>query len=132
MSAADDFDRMILDFMRDDPLTATYIQYGTPVYDTTTGESTTPETLTSVQCIILDFDRMSNGLSSKFGTEILQGDKDFYMYPTNKADPLATPIVPNPTSDRITVGGITYKIVNMKEANPQASAPLLYNLMLRR
>jgi len=132
MSSADDFDRMIRDFMNDDILFATYHQYSNPVYDTTTGENTVTQIDTSVQCIILDFNRMSNGLSSKFGTEILQGDKDFYMYPTNKADPLATPIVPNPTSDRITVSGITYKIVNMKECNPQMNAPLLYNLMLRR
>ena len=132
MSAASDFDRMILDFMNDDPLFGTYIQYGTPVYDTTTGENTTSETQTSVQLIFLDFDRMVNGQSSKYGTEILQGDKDCYMLPTNKADPLATLIVPNTTSDRIIVAGVTYKIVVMKEANPQMNAPLLYNFMLRR
>lgn len=132
MSAAGDFDRMILDFMNDDPLFATYHQYGEPVYDTTTGENTVPETSTTVQCIVLDFDRTTNGLSSKFGTEILAGDKEMYMLPTNKANPSAPLIIPNPTSDRITVGAVKYKIVIMKEANPQVSAPLLYNFMLRR
>jgi hypothetical protein len=132
MSAASEFDNMIREFFNDDALFGTYIQYGTPVYDTTTGESTTSETQIPVQLIFLDFDRMVNGQSSKFGTDILQGDKDCYMYPTNKADVLAPLLVPNPTSDRITVAGVTYKIVVMKEANPQMNAPLLYNFMLRR
>lgn len=132
MSAASDFDRMILEFINDDPLTGTYHQYIQGDYDTDTSEYTTVQVDTPVRCIMLDFDRMINGVSSKFGKEILQGDKDFYMLPTNKADPLATPIIPNPTSDRITVAGTTYKIVITKSADPQGVAPLLYNFMLRR
>ena len=132
MSAASDFDFMILQFMNDDPLTGTYHQYIQGDYDTDTSEYTTVQVDTPVSCIILDFDRMVNGVSSKFGKDVLQGDKDCYMYPVEKADPLATPIVPNPTSDRITIGGIIYKIVVFKEANPEANAPMLYNFMLRR
>lgn len=132
MSAASDFDRMILDFMNDDPLTGIYYQYSDPVYDTTTGENTSSETQTPVRCILLDFDRVTNGLSSKFGTEILAGDKELYMLPTQKADAVASPIIPNPTRDRITVAGISYKIVISKSADPTGAAPLLYNFMLRR
>ena len=132
MSAASDFDRMILDFMNDDSLTATYHQYTQGAYDTTTSEYTTVQVDTPVRGILLDFDRVSNGLSSKFGTLILQGDKEFYMLPTQKADPLATPIVPNTTSDRITVANITYKIEVSKSADPTGAAPLLYNFKLQR
>jgi hypothetical protein len=132
MSAAADFDRMILDFMNDDRLFGTYIQFSDPVYDTTTGENSSIKTETPVQLILLDFDRIINGQSSKYGTDILQGDKDCYMLPTNKANPAAPLIIPNPTRDLINVAGTTYKIVIMKEANPEASAPLLYNMMLRR
>ena len=131
MSSTSDFDRMCLDFINDDPMTATYLQY-IEDYDYATSENIVIEVRTSVSGILLDFDRTSNGLSSKFGEMVLAGDKDFYMLPTQKRDPLATPIVPNTTSDKIIVAGITYKIHVMKSADPTGAAPLLYNFMLRR
>lgn len=131
MSAASDFDRMILDFMADDPMTATYLQY-IEEYDYATSENILVEIATPVSGILLDFDRTSNGLSSKFGEMVLAGDKDFYMLPTQKRDPIAAPIIPNTTSDKITVAGITYKIHVSKSADPTGAAPLLYNFMLRR
>lgn len=131
MSAASDFDAMIMDFMRDDPMTATYLQY-IEDYDYATSENILIEVRTPVSGILLDFDRTNNGLSSKFGELVISGDKDFYMLPTQKRDPLATPIVPNTTSDKIIVAGITYKIHMMKAADPTGAAPLLYNFMLRR
>lgn len=132
MSAEQDFMRMILDFMNDDPMTATYYQYAI-VYNPATSEN--EELLVSqtlVHAILLDFDRTSNGFSTKFGTLIEAGDKELYMLPTQKEDPLATPIIPNPAADRITVAGITYKVVIVKSADPTGSNPLLYNIMLRR
>ena len=131
MSAASDFDTMLMSFFLDDPMTATYLQY-IEEYDYSTSENILIEVRTPVSGILLDFDRTSNGLSSKFGEMVLAGDKDFYMLPTQKRDPLATPIVPNTTSDKIIVAGITYKIHVMKSADPTGAAPLLYNFMLRR
>jgi hypothetical protein len=131
MSAASDFDRMILEFINDDPMTATYLRY-IEEYDYATSENVLVEIATPVSGILLDFDRTSNGLSSKFGEMVLAGDKDFYMLPTQKRDPLATPIVPNTTSDKISVAGITYKCHVVKSSDPTGSSPLLYNFMLRR
>lgn len=131
MSAASDFDQMLLLFMADDPMTATYLQY-IEDYDYTTSENVLVEVATPVSCILLDFERTNNGLSSKFGQLVIEGDKELYMLPTQKRDPIAAPIIPNTTSDKIIVAGITYKIHVMKEANPDAVAPLLYNFMLRR
>lgn len=131
MSAASDFDQMLLLFMADDPMTATYLQY-IEDYDYATSENVLVEVATPVSCILLDFERTNNGLSSKFGQLVIAGDKELYMLPTQKRDPLATPIVPNTTSDKIIVAGITYKIQMMKESNPTGAAPLLYNFMLRR
>lgn len=132
MSAANDFSRMILDFMRDDPLTAYYIKATTGAYDPSTGEVAVTTVEIPVQAILLDLIRTNNGLSSKFGTEILAGDKEVYVLPPEKADPLAIPLVVDTTSDRIRIGNTTYKIEVMKEANPSASAPLLYDLLIRR
>lgn len=131
MSAASDFDQMLLLFMADDPMTATYLQY-IEDYDYTTSENVLVEVATPVSCILLDFERTNNGLSSKFGQLVIEGDKELYMLPTQKRDPLASPIIPNTTSDKIIVAGITYKIHVMKSADPTGAAPLLYNFMLRR
>lgn len=131
MSAASDFDRMILDFMADDPMTATYLQY-IEDYDYATSENVLVEVATPVSCILLDFERTNNGLSSKFGQLVIAGDKELYMLPTQKRDLVATPIIPNTTSDKIIVAGITYKIHVSKSADPTGAAPLLYNFMLRR
>lgn len=130
-SAASDFDQMIIMFMADDPMTATYLQY-IEEYDYATSENILVEVTTPILGILLEFDRTNNGMSSKFGEMVLAADKDFYMLPTQKRDPLATPIVPNTTSDKIIVAGITYKCHVMKETNPTGAAPLLYNFMLRR
>ena len=131
MSAASDFDQMLLLFMADDPMTATYLQY-IEDYDYATSENVLVEVATPVSCILVDFERTNNGLSSKFGQLVIAGDKELYMLPTQKRDPVAAPIIPNTTSDKIIVAGVTYKIHVMKEANPDAVAPLLYNFMLRR
>lgn len=131
-SAANDFDKMIMDFMNDDPMTAIYLQPTKGKYDPVT--STTPVVVVEipVRAILLDVDRASNGLSSKFGSEILIGDKELYCLPPNKLNPAAPPLIVNTVLDTIRVGGITYKIHVMKEANPNAAAPLLFNFMLRR
>jgi hypothetical protein len=132
MSSASDFDRMILDFFRDDPATAYYQKSSLGTYDPATGEVASTLIEVPVQIILLDLTRNSNGLSSKFGTEILSGDKECYILPPEKADPLALPLVIDTTADRIRIGSIVYKVFRMQEANPTGASPLLYNLMLRR
>lgn len=132
MSAESDFLPSILAFMHDDPMIATYhVGIDGNNYDPTTGELTGTTTDVSVKGIILDIDRLYNGTSTKFGKEILSGDKEFYMYPVEKADPLATPIVPDPSKDTITVAGKKYKICVSKSIDPTGSNPLVYNFLLR-
>lgn len=132
MSASSDFDRAILEFFNDDPLTATYLKFTVGVYDPSTGEASVTNVEIPVKCILLDMTRTNNGLSSKFGTLVSEGDKECYILPVEKADPLAIPLVIDTTSDRLKIGSITYNVAAMKEANPTGSAPLLYNLMLKR
>lgn len=131
MSASADFDRMILDFMQDDPLTGIYHQYTQGSYDPATSTYNTTQIDTPVQCLIQDLDRINNGLSTKFNTLIVAGDRELYMRPVEKTNPLATPIVPDPSSDRITVNGVTYKIFISRVSDP-GSIPILYNFLLRR
>lgn len=131
MSYESEFLPMILEFFRDEEATGTYQQY-TSVYNLATSENEETQVDTTVKVILLDIDRTSNGFSTKFGTLVNAGDKEVWILPPQKADPLATPLVPNPAADRITIAGITYKIVVIKEANPTGSNVLVYNAMLRR
>ena len=132
MSVADDFDRMIYDFFNDDPAIGYYIQATTPVFNPETGDNESPDVETPVQIILLDLMRTSNGLSSKFGTEIVAGDKEVYIRPPEKTNSSATPLVINTVSDRIRIAGITYQVVVMKEATPTGTSPLLYDMHIRR
>lgn len=133
MSAESDFlVSCVLPFFQDDPMTATYIKALPSVYDPSTGAASSTTLEIPVKCILLDLTRINNGLSSKFGTLVSEGDKEVYILPSEKADPLATPLVIDATSDRLRIGSITYDVKAMKEANPTGAAPLLYNLLIRR
>ena len=125
-SASIDFDRAILEFMADFPLTVTYVKYGVGVFNPATGETTNTTTQYSVSAIIQDLMRTSNGVSTKFDTLIQQGDKEIYIKPIDGL------VISSPTQDSIIVNNITYSIVVMRELNPTMSAPILYNFMVRQ
>lgn len=118
---------MIVDFFNDDPLTATYHQYLQGSYDPSTSEYSITQVDTPMQAIMLDLTRSSNGASSKFGTNISEGDKEIYLKPIPSSS-----IIPDPTSDKVTVGSWTYKMAVVKSLDPTGTSPMLYNLYLRR
>lgn len=137
MSAQDDFTRMLQDFFDDDPQTAIYHQYDQGSYNPSTSEYSTTQVDTPVRVITLDLTRNSNGLSSKYGTDILAGDKDVYMKPMVWGEMglriILEPIeYPNTSADRITLSGVTYKVNNMKVLDPTGNSPMLYNFLIRR
>ncbi len=123
---------VIIPFMQDDPCIATYHKYQQGAYDPATSEYTTTQVDIPVQVLVQDLTRNSNGLSSVFGSEVLMGDKECYMLPPNKGSSFALPLAIDTTSDRITVGGISYKVTNSKEANPTNQNVILYQLLLKR
>jgi hypothetical protein len=132
MSTFSDSNQAILDFMRDDPLTIVYQQFLNGVYDPTTSELTTTPVLTSAMGLILDLTRNANGLSSKYGLMIVEGDKDCYMYPPYLLDGTQPQLVINTAADKMLVGTTLYRVVNCKTLDPSGSGALLYNFMLRR
>ena len=132
MSYVTDFLPMILDFMNDDPCFGVYHQATNPVYDPSTSTNNYTNVDISVQVILQDLTRNSNGLSSVFGTEILAGDKECMMLPPEYFSLSPSSLTVNTTSDTMTVAGILYKVVNMKSADPTGASSILYQLMLRR
>lgn len=132
MTTASDFDRVVLEFMADDPLIAYYISVISGEYDPSTGTSPTTTIMTPVQALLLDLTKTTNGLSVKFGTEVVEGDKELFVRPPEKTDIYASPLVINTAADRIKIGNVEYKIANMKEVNPSAANVILYDFHIRR
>lgn len=132
MSVAADFDRMVAEFMADDPLTVVYIKQTTGDYDTTTREALVTTYEISVQAILLDLTLRTNGLSTEQNSLIQAGDKLLFVRPPEKTNPLASSILVNPSSDRIRIGNTTYKIVTFKESNPSAANQILIELYIRK
>lgn len=131
MSTSEDFDRAVLEFIADDPLTVTY-QSNSQSYSDTTATNTITTVSIPCQAIFLEVDpRKVTGDGAKDGTQIRDGDKLLFMRPPEKTDPLRIPLVINPVLDRIVVGTTIYKIVKMKQTNPSAANCILYELYLR-
>lgn len=128
----DDFDRVVMEFMRDFPVTATYVSQTDGAYNPTTGTVSSTTTETEVEAILLDLTLSSNGLSTRHGTAVIAGDKQLIVRPPNKTDPDADPLVINTATDRVIVAGHAYKVVTFKEINPTGNDPIAFDLYLRR
>jgi len=132
MSTESEFMGMIMEFMYDDPMIMQYIKSAAPTYNVATSTNSTTHVEINTRGVLLDFTHTNNGLSSKFGTEILSGDKELYMLPPNKFDPLQPPLAIDTTQDQCRIGGVMYKCMVMKEVNPTGSNAILYNFLIRR
>lgn len=127
----DDFSCSVLEFMREYASQAQYISISEGSYDPSNGSAAEVRTSIPVDAILLDLTLQSNGLSAKYGTLVQAGDKQAYIRPP-QTDAVPVSLVVNPVSDRIVIAGIEYKIVTFKELNPTGSAPVLFDLYLRR
>jgi len=128
----DDFDNTVLEFIRDYGFTATYVSTVDGEYDPATGSSPRTVTPTPVEAILMDLTLNSNGLSTRFGTLVVSGDKQLLVRPPNKTNPTTPVLAINTATDRVKVKGVEYKIVTFKEVNPTGSDPILYDLYIRR
>lgn len=100
-------------------------------YDPATSGVTNISVSQPVKMVLLDLTLQSNGLSLKYGTEILAGDKEAYMLPPERTGGSALPAI-TPGKDKVTFGGVVYTVVTFKEINPAGTNPLVYFLYLRR
>lgn len=130
MSTSVDFDRAVLDFMNESPLTVTY-QSNTSIYSDATGENTITTLSVPCQAIFLDMPKYSSGDGTKEASLIRDGDKLLFLRPPEKTDPFRTPLVVDPVSDRILVGTTSYKIVTFKRTMPDAVNCILYEFYIR-
>jgi hypothetical protein len=132
MTAFADFDGAIGEFFDDFGFEATLLKINSVTHNTTTRGSTPVVVEIPVEAILMDLTLQSNGLSVKFGTLVQAGDKELYVRPPNKVDPVLLPLTITPQKDRVRVNGVEYSVVTMKEVNTTGSEALLYDLYIRR
>lgn len=113
-------------------MTAFYVKQTTGDYDTATGASPTSTTQVPVQAIVMDLTLSSNGLGLRPGTLIEAGDKQLFIRPPERTDPMAAPLQIDMATDRVIVNGTKYKVVTFKEVNPMGSEVVLIELYIRR
>lgn len=126
-----DFDAVALELVTEFGGDGTYISQTQGVYDPSTGSVGVTTTETPVTVALLDLTLQSSGLSTKYGTQIMTGDKEAYVIPPNKTGGSALPPIA-PSLDRLVVAGVSYTVITFKEVNPTGTDPILYTLYLRR
>ena len=124
--------RMVYSILQREGTTATLTQVGSSgTYNPATSAYTpaTPVT-TTVKVALLDYSATQSGLSVNENTLIQIGDKLCYMDAKVNSVDLAKK--PSPAGDTLTVGGITYRILNVKEYGPTGSYTIMFELLLRK
>ena len=96
------------------------------------GEITKTATNYDVTLAIFDYPQSMAGDKSNFGSLILEGDKQCYMQPVEKADPDADSINIKANRDVIKIGNVEWKILTLKEINPSGVNTIVYELHLRK
>jgi hypothetical protein len=125
-----DFDNALAEFFTEFGFEATFMKVSGETYSG--GENIITYTEIPVEAILMDLTLQSNGLSAKFGTLVEAGDKELYIRPSEKTDPLSAPLTVTPVKDKVKVNGVEYRIASMKEVNTTATEPLLYDLYIKR
>jgi hypothetical protein len=104
----------------------TYTSFTNGTYNTSTAKGSDTLVTQPVTAVLLDLTLQSNGMSLKYGTTIIAGDKEAYMLPP------ANLVKITPGRDYLTFGGVRYTVVTFKEINPTGNLPYVYFLYLRR
>jgi len=130
MSRFQDFDRVVLQMMKDFGGTGQLKVFSEGVYND--GEFTRTETLYDVSLILLDYPQIGSGDKSNFNTLILEGDKQCYVQPRNKEAFYLTQPEIKANRDTVVIGTTEWKIMNYKELNTSGSDITVFDLHLRK
>ena len=128
MSQFDDFNRMILQMMRDFGGYATLRSYSDGVYSD--GEFTNSFTEYFTPSILLEFAQIGAGEKSGFNNEILKGDRQCFLKPIATTGQVLPKIKAN--KDTVVIGGVEWTIQGYKEVNSTGYDLLLIELHIRK
>lgn len=94
-------------------------------YDVDTSENVPTYKNIAMQGIPLDYLNKNEGTSTNANTLIKSGDKQLYIKPHKLVNGI------DPSTDKIILGGKTYRIVTVKEMNVTGVDVLYYELFIR-
>lgn len=130
MSKFKDFDRMILQTMREFGGSGVVRIFSEPVE--VDGEVTHTSKDYPVTMVIMDYPQVGAGIKSNFGTLIEEGDKQCFIQPREKSNPNYSKLDLKQNRDMVVVDGVEWKIVNFKDTNPAMNDSILLELHLRK
>lgn len=128
------FDRVVSQMMKKYGGSATINVVTGAQYDPTTSENIVTTVDYPVRAMFFDYVRKNEGVGTENNTLIKTGDKQVFIQPTHKADPLAAPIPQiDPSKDKLTIGNTQYKIITVKQVNANMTDEgcILYELFVR-
>lgn len=131
MGRFSDFDQVVVGMMEDFGIVSQLLIQGDGVFNPATQEYVAAITSYDVNTIFMDFTLARFGTQTAEGTLIQTGDKQCYMQPLNKRNPLLTMPTVQPNKDQISVGGRVYKIANLKMINPTMTDAIVYEMHLK-
>lgn len=131
MGRFSDFDQVVVGMMEDFGVVSQLLIQGDGVFNPTTQEYVANITSYDVITIFMDFTLARFGTQTAEGTLIQTGDKQCYMQPLNKRNPLLAMPTVQPNKDQISVGGRVYKIANLKMINPTMTDAIVYEMHLK-
>lgn len=131
MGDLSDFDGCVEEFMEDFGGPATVVIRGPQKKDPVTGDLIYTTTDYPVKAILLDIMKTLSGVGTVSATTIQNGDKVCFIQPPEKVGNPALPKL-DPAKDTVIMGGITYKVVTVKETNPSTDNLVMLEVYLRR
>lgn len=128
----DDFIRMVAEFMREYGFDATFVKQlpGIPNDDDGTLQSSTEEI--PIRAIKMEVFGNLSGSRTKAGTLISEADQMLYVQPTEHTSQFSDPLYIDPTTDRVIIDGVKWKVVVVREYNPSANNCVLYELYIKK
>jgi hypothetical protein len=126
-STLDPFVRVVTNMMRRFGGPSTLIYKGeSGEYDPSQSGPQTTDVEFPVRTITFDYIQKVEGVGTKTGSMIQDGDKQVYMQPS------ASVPRPRPEIDKIVYKNTTYSIVSVKEMDVTGSTVILYELCIRQ
>ena len=131
MSQFDDFHALVNEFMTEWGFAATYQKISSVPNDATGGVDETVVAI-PIRCIRQEQYRPGTGVGTNPNTMIQEGDLILYVQPTEQVDKFAEALIIDPTDDNVLIKGETWNIVTSKLHATDPSAPILYELYIRK
>jgi len=132
ITAINQLDRVVTNFMSRYGVAAKVLVAGNPVYDHDTQIVTSTDVEYTVNAMFFDMTRQMNGVRDIANSLVQEGDKQVFIQPTEKANVASAAMpIPQANKDKVQVGNKIYKIVTVKQLNTTMDNCVFYECYCR-